>query len=119
MKQHHAVPLEGIRPSSRRGDPDPAWRPRIERIAAVFAEQYPRTLAGWEDGFCRDSDPEHEIALWEKMADLYVAALRLKKLSKRGRRDVFCLLLVGPDFRCKVLSKRRKDEILNLWREMA
>lgn len=44
---------------------------RIRAIAELVEEVYPQTQEEWLDGFRRDSDPEAEVRLWEKIAAKY------------------------------------------------
>jgi len=46
---------------------------RIQAIAGLLDEVYPQTEDEWIDGFRRESDPEVEVQLWERIAAKYGA----------------------------------------------
>ena len=72
----------------------------IRRIQSAFAEHRDLSLEEWEDGFRRDSQPEHEIALWSHAADVYTAFSEHESSPER-RGDVYrCVvacLVASPD----------------------
>ena len=64
---------------------------RIAAIAAALAEVYPQSEEEWIDGFRRETDPEEEVQLWERITAKY------DKLTERvtdvdQRTDIFHVL---------------------------
>ncbi|WP_441241018.1 toll/interleukin-1 receptor domain-containing protein [Tardiphaga sp. 768_D3_N2_1] len=45
---------------------------RIRLIRAALLEVKPTSMAAWVDGFRRDTTPETEVAIWERIASIYL-----------------------------------------------
>lgn len=59
---------------------------RVRLLRAVLFEGYPRSMEFWIDGFLRDTNPEGEIAHWERMAAMFQeAALVVDVLQQQPR----------------------------------
>jgi|TARA_B110000196_G_C21133460_1_gene659747 hypothetical protein len=58
---------------------------RVQTILTKLEEVYPQTYEEWEDGFRRDTNPDNEISIWERITSVYrkhsdnVNSLELKK----------------------------------------
>ena len=61
-------------------------------IKSKLNEVYPMSLEQWEDGFLRDANPEHEIALWLHVADIYSRLTSERGLSLEQKKDYFRVL---------------------------
>jgi hypothetical protein len=66
---------------------------RVRKLEESFAEVYPATHEEWLDGFMRDENPEHEIAIWEHMASAYDQFLNAGSFDTDARREMLGLLL--------------------------
>lgn len=67
---------------------------RVLRLRAVLAEHDTLTLAAWIDNLRRDSDPELEITVWERIADLYKEELGYRHGSDANERENLFFVLV-------------------------
>ncbi|MDI3567271.1 toll/interleukin-1 receptor domain-containing protein [Bradyrhizobium sp. Arg816] len=45
---------------------------RIRLIRAALLDVYPLPMEAWVDGFRRDTTPETEVAIWERLASVYL-----------------------------------------------
>jgi hypothetical protein len=63
-----------------------------ERLGASFS----KTRADWHDGFCRDQNPDREIAVWERIADVTddLSASEPKVLQPLNRRSLLRAVLM-------------------------
>ena len=58
---------------------------RVQTILSKLKEVYPQTYEEWEDGFRRDTNPDNEISIWERITSVYrkhsdnVSSMELKK----------------------------------------
>lgn len=67
---------------------------RIKKIQSVFAEVDSSSTDKWIDDFKRDADPDHEIAIWERMAAAYSRYVEGKNLTTVAKQDVFQIVLL-------------------------
>ena len=67
---------------------------RIARLQRIFSEVDRSPLEKWIDNFKRDMSPDSEIAIWERMADVYVKYTSQRDLSLEAKGDVFQVVLV-------------------------
>ena len=61
----------------------------IQRIQRAFAEHCPLNYEDWEDGFRRDQDPDQEIAIVLRAAEIYCEFVSRWRLTLDERRDAF------------------------------
>jgi hypothetical protein len=67
---------------------EPGLRDIIEReIQKPLAEVWPRTLAQWEDGFRRDTNPEQEIGVWCRIAERFAEFSKSEGLNQAQRQE--------------------------------
>ena len=63
---------------------------RIKRFKGVFNEVCPRSLEEWIDGFRGDMHPEREIAIWEKMAEIFGQLCKKRRAGNEvERKQIF------------------------------
>lgn len=67
----------------------------IAKIQKVLAEVDILPLDEWLDGFRRDPDPDHEIAVWKKISDAYTYFLKGRDASLEYKREVFKVLVAS------------------------
>lgn len=73
---------------------EPGVRDIIEReIRKPLAEVWPKTLAQWEDGFRRDTEPEQEIGVWCRISDRFVEFSKSEGLDKAQMQECFNIML--------------------------
>jgi hypothetical protein len=73
---------------------DAEARDFIEKnIRVPLAEVYPRTLAHWEDGFRRDTEPETEIAVWYRIAERFTEFSTAEALNPAQKKECLTLML--------------------------
>ncbi len=89
---------------------EPGLRDFIEReIQMPLAEVRPITLAQWEDGFRRDTNPEQEIGIWCRIAERFVEFSKSEELNKAQRQECFAIML-----HCSTVSPDRVLEVVTL-----
>lgn len=67
----------------------PDFLKRASVIYPIISKFFTVTKAEWIDGFLHDTNPDHEIAIWEYLA------YRLKKAkSLRGRKQIYMNFLI-------------------------
>jgi hypothetical protein len=67
---------------------------RIHKLRNTLAEVYHSPIEKWVDNFKQDSDPDKELAVWERIADSYTRYCSKRLLSIEAKKDVFQLLLL-------------------------
>jgi hypothetical protein len=67
---------------------------RIRSLQATFADADGQTVEQWVDDFKRDSDPDQELRVWERMAKAYRAYCDGRKLSTGAKKEVYRVLLL-------------------------
>jgi hypothetical protein len=65
------VPLSSILRGAVRHTLTQEQTKRIAAVREVFDEHIPQPLEQWLDNFSRDTHPNAEIAIWERMAETY------------------------------------------------
>lgn len=97
---------------------------RIERLADVFDEVLPGHIGEWVDDFRRDVHPEHEVALWERLAGEYLRFTDPHD-PRRRKRDVLKVLLncannspgvASVTAECDTLSRDEVQTICERWK---
>lgn len=78
---------------------------RIKKVQSVFAEVDSSPLETWIDNFKRDTNPDREIEIWERMARAYSKYINGKNLTLEAKKDVMQVLLLR--------SGAPEDEVLN------
>jgi len=67
---------------------------KITKIQSTFSEVYPVSLEQTITNFKRDRNPDNEIAIWLKMADVYEQYLKDKReVNPAIKKEVFGLIL--------------------------
>jgi hypothetical protein len=117
------VAAETLKDSDYRHPPFPEdVRALIRRLHEVFKDVYPQTVEEWEDGFRRDQHPEREIAIWQRMADIYTHFTEGRSLNSDQKKDIFQVILAcvnnGPRHvltttNPRTLSRKRVKEIID------
>ena len=96
---------------------------RIRGIATAVEEVYPQTEADWLDGFQRDSDPEAEVRLWERIAAKY-RHLTADEPDLEMKTDIFHVLahcaINPPDIttlivNCPALGPEGVQQVIEEW----
>jgi hypothetical protein len=83
-----------LNPSPYRHPPfDEPVRNRLRHLQETLQEVYPLPLEEWEDGFRRDANAEHEIAMWLYLAKTYRDVLDDRAVSLSYKQDLFHVLL--------------------------
>lgn len=91
------INAEDMKPSERRRDELP---PDLKCRADALFDRVGKTLSAtrekWYDGFLRDQNPEREIAVWERIADVTdtLWASGPKELHKLDRRSLLRAVLM-------------------------
>jgi hypothetical protein len=80
-------------------------REDILEIQDKLHEVYPHDYEFWEDGFRRDQNPESEINLWLKIANMYEKHSS-KEITLEYKQDIFKLLVA--------CSNSEPDKVLNI-----
>jgi len=103
----------------------PSQVDRIKKVHEVFAEVDPTPLEKWLEDFRRDRDPDREIAIYEGMAEAYVAYSEGRSLTPDQKADVYQVVLLrsaAPDdevlerVSLKVLTVAEAKQILSLYK---
>ena len=94
---------------------------RVRLIRAALLDVYPLSMGAWVDGFRRDTNPDMEIAVWEKIASTYMEHVYAYKPEDRQSvfSDIFCIIGAGdkpknsaePSYRDIVLRCRQLGPI--------
>jgi hypothetical protein len=71
----------------------PAVLEVLRHIQVTFGEVQPRTLADWENGFRRDTNPDEEVRLWLFMAEVYRRWTRGRRLSFVRKFELYLVVL--------------------------
>jgi len=98
-------------------------RDRIRRVIAVFAEVWPAREDKWIEDFCRDTEPEPEIRIWEKIAATYSRLTRPSDSLCRRRETAMILLSCANNnptiarltVRCTTLTNEEIASICEAW----
>jgi hypothetical protein len=99
---------------------------RVKRLQETFAGVDASPLDKWVEDFKRDRDPDHELRIYEGMADAYRAYCNGRKLSSRAKADVYQVVLlrsgapdaeVLPRLKLSELSVADAKELLGLYKE--
>jgi hypothetical protein len=83
----------------------PIQMERIRKLRDALAEVERSPIEKWVDNFKQDTDPDRELAIWERIAAGYARHCSKRRLSPDAKEDVFRLLL----FR----SMATEHEVLN------
>jgi hypothetical protein len=75
---------------------------RVRLIRAALLDVYPMSMAAWIDGFRRDTTPESEIAIWERISSVYLECSYGKPRS--ARKNIY-------KYVSDVLSSGRSDRV--------
>ena len=78
----------------RRDSLTPAQMERVRKLQSVFVEVDGQSLEQWVDSFKRDSDPDRELDIWERMAKAYTAYCSKRTLSPEARKEVYEVVLL-------------------------
>jgi hypothetical protein len=82
----------------------------LRGLQATFREVYPRTLEGWEEDFRRETDPQTEIAIWRRMAEVYEHFVQGQNKSAEQKRYIFEVICTcvnnGPENVLRTTSPR-------------
>jgi hypothetical protein len=81
----------------------------LRHIKGILDEVYPKSFEDWENGFRKDTNPEHEIALWLHITSIYEEFTNDGARTIEERRDIFKVLVS-----CSISSKDTVFEILRL-----
>ena len=130
-----AVPASGAQP--QRGDTDSprattsnVSAQRLERIVTLqkaFSEVDDSSVEEWIENISREGNPENELALFEKMAEVYTQYCSKKNLSLDAKHDVFKTALIRISSanneqalelistKLKALSLEGAEEVLKLF----
>ena len=81
-------------------------RSQIEGIKSALDEVHPKPLQNWEDGFRRDSNPEIEIKVWERIAAVYQRCIQDESLTPKQRMDYFNVIST-----CSISSRNAVLEV--------
>jgi hypothetical protein len=81
----------------------------LRQIKGILHQVYPKSIEDWENGFRKDSQPEHEIAIWLHIASIYEQFVKERKTTLAERRDIFKVLV-----NCSISSKDTVFEVLQL-----
>lgn len=99
------VELDSIEPGSGRHESlAPEQVARIATVHKTFAEVESSSLETWIDSFKRDGNPDHEIAIWERVANAYRSYCSGRELSIEAKQEVYKIALLR--------SMMSEDEIL-------
>src|SRR5262245_28030671 len=119
-----------LKPSTAHNHPpfDGELKQQMRLFHETFADVYPMSPEGWEDGFRRDLNMHKEIGVWANIAGVFRHFTSGRDLSREQRKDIFDVVLVcfnnGPDHvlatvRPLTLSKKRVLEIVEEIRRRA
>lgn len=78
----------------RHEDLGPVYVTSIRLIRASLWDVYPRSLKFWLDGFKRDLNPEREIAIWERIACVYLEYIKMQELSNKQKPFAFHVIVL-------------------------
>jgi len=67
---------------------------RIGIVKAILEEFYPGTKEEWHASFTRDTNPEHELRIWEHIAKAFLKIDQITYFSDEQRKEVYVLLLL-------------------------
>ena len=99
------VELDSIqRGPVRHGSLAPEQLARISTLQKTFDEVDSSPLETWIDNFKRDVNPDHEIAVWERMAKAYRSYCSGRELSIEAKKEVQHIALLR--------SMLSEDEVL-------
>ncbi len=93
----------------------------IAKLHETLAEVDRSSLETWTDNFKRDTHPDKEIAIWERIARAYTTYTSQKNLSLDAKGDVFQTLVLASmssdeagikSLKLKVLSQEEAREIM-------
>lgn len=89
------APIESIKPGPiRHKNLHPLYVNSIRLIRASLFDVYPKSLEFWLDGFKRDLNPEREIAIWERIATVYLEYSSLQELSIEQKHAAFSIIVL-------------------------
>lgn len=89
------APIESIKPGPiRHKNLHPLYVNSIRLIRASLFDVYPKSLEFWLDGFKRDLNPEREIAIWERIATVYLEYSSLQELSIEQKHAAFSVIVL-------------------------
>ncbi|MBD2448045.1 GIY-YIG nuclease family protein [Nostoc sp. FACHB-152] len=98
---------------------------RVEIIAEIFADVFPRTVDAWIMDLSRDHNPEKEIEIWENIATAFLKIAEVQFFSQDQKKEVFYLLFlrsmmsaskVLEQFKLKNFSRKTAKEILSKYK---
>ena len=92
----------------------PKQMERIHKLRDALAEVERSPIEKWVDNFKRDANPDHELAVWERIAAGYMRYCSRKPLSKEAKEDVFQLLLLRSMASEREVLKHAKLKALTL-----
>ena len=67
---------------------------RISALQKVFSEHDGQTTEQWVDNFKRDSNPDNELAVWERMANAYTRYCDSHELTTDAKNEVYKIVLL-------------------------
>ncbi len=88
----------------RRESLTPEQVARLSTLHKTFAEIDTSSLGTWIDNFKRDVNPDHEIAIWERVAKAYRSYCSERELSIEAKKEVYRIALY-----CSMMSE---DDVL-------
>jgi hypothetical protein len=60
-----------MKPGERcRDELPPDLKARVDAVYERVGRSFSKTREDWHDGFCRDQNPDREIGIWERIADV-------------------------------------------------
>lgn len=77
-----------VRPAPiRHSKLSPELMSRVRLIRAALLEVFPMSMEAWVDGFRRDTTPESEIAVWERISSVFLECSFGK--AKSARKNIY------------------------------
>jgi hypothetical protein len=96
----------------------------VKRLQKTFSEVDPSPVEKWAEDFKRDANPEHELKIWESMANAFEAYTSKTNLSLEAKRDAYQVVLLrsaAPEIevlthlKLHVLTENDAKEIMKLY----
>lgn len=105
------APIESIKPGPiRHKNLNPLYINSIRLIRASLSDVYPKSMEFWLDGFKRDLNPEREIAIWERIATVYIEYSNFQELSTEQKHVAFSVIVqLSMGFTCEELKTDTKE----------
>lgn len=97
---------------------------RIRKLHQSFVDVDNSSLETWIDNFKRDTNPDNEIAIWERVAAAYTKYCSQRQLTVEAKKEVHSILLlrsmtpeseVLSQIKLAVLTTEDAKEVLKLY----